>query len=78
MWAKPWCDKLLRQLLSLSRQLIAIGLWSLVGRRSARPQAQDYAAQMWKDSTSRIGLKINQRVRDAWRRRWLNISSFRP
>lgn len=59
---------------NLVRRLISIGLWGLVGRGSAKPSDKDYQRHIWKDSASRLGLRMTERLRDAWRSRWLKIT----
>ncbi len=55
------------------RRLIAIALWGLVGRGSAKPSERDYRRHIWKDSASKMGLRMTERLRDTWRSRWLRI-----
>ena len=61
-------------ILSFVRRLISIGLWGLVGWGSAKPSAEDYGQHIWKDSASRLGLRMTERLRDAWRGRWLKVN----
>ena len=63
----------MRKMLELVRGLIRIGLWGLLGRASAKPTTEDYRRHIWKDSTSRLGVRMTERLRDAWRSRWLKL-----
>ena len=42
------------------------------GRLSTR---EDYKREVWKDSAGRMGLRMTERVRDEWRKRWLKIKN---
>ena len=63
-----------RDIFNFVRRLIAIALWGLVGRGSAKPSERDYRRHIWKDSASGLGLRMTERLRDAWRNRWLKIT----
>jgi len=65
----------MRKMLELVYTLIRIGLWRFLGRASAKPTVQDYSRHLWKDSTSRLGLRMTERLRDHWRSRWLRLKN---
>lgn len=52
----------------------AIALWRfglLVGSRTHRDEGP--AGPDWQSNIGRGGLRINERIRDIWRRRWLKL-----
>ncbi len=61
------------RLLDLFRRLLLISLWAFVGRSSRQPSAPDYADHIWKDSVSRLGLRLTENLRNHWRPRWLRL-----
>ena len=67
----------MHSILNLFRGLIRIGLLGLLGRESVQPGAKDYGREVWKDSTQRLGLRMTERLRNAWRSRWLRIKNRR-
>jgi hypothetical protein len=63
------------KILELFRALVRIGLLGMFGRSSPEPSAQDYRRHIWKDSAGRMGLRMTERLRDAWRSRWLKTKN---
>ena len=63
------------KLLKLFRRLTLITLWAFVGRSSRQPSPLHYADHIWKDSASRLGLRLTERLRDHWRPRWLRLQN---
>lgn len=59
------------RIIELFRRLLLISLWAFVGRSSRQPSPLDYADQLWKDSASRLGLRLTENLRNHWRPRWL-------
>lgn len=46
---------------------------AMAGLRRAKASVEDVARHQWRDSTQRMGLRFTERVRDAWRGRWLKL-----
>jgi hypothetical protein len=50
---------------------IAARLMSLFGKSPAKPAAEDLGRMEFKTSTQRLGVRFTERIRDAFRFRWI-------
>jgi len=54
--------------------LLAAGLLSLFGKSPRKPAANDLNRADFKTSTQRMGVRFSEKIRDAFRSRWLKIA----
>lgn len=59
------------------RRALLTRLWNLgtflAGRRRARPRPEDIRRLDWPTDTRRIGVRVNELLRDRMRPRWLRL-----
>ncbi len=54
--------------------LAVIEAWTVVrGRWRRRVDADEVRRHLWSSNTKRMGIRFTERVRDAWRSRWIRL-----